>query len=134
MVLYTDKRNAIVLHHIPVHQVLAACGTMNLPSTNRYPRPALSPLTLAPLQIEYSRQKMDIDARQLKALVSGLRPNSTYEFRVTCMERSDGGTRHRVVARTAPLVLDKKPRLEIDVDPDSALTISFPPVESKDIK
>ena len=77
---------------------------------------------------------MEIDARQLKALVSGLRPNTTYEFRVTCMERSDGATRHRVAARTAPLMLEKKPRLEIDVDPDSALTISFPPVESKDIK
>ncbi|CAL8309799.1 unnamed protein product [Lota lota] len=84
--------------------------------------------------IEYSRQKMDIDARQLKALVSGLRPNSTYEFRVTCMESLDGGTRHRVVARTAPVMLAKKPKLDIDLEPDSALTISFPPVESKDIK
>ncbi|KAG7277212.1 hypothetical protein CRUP_018866 [Coryphaenoides rupestris] len=87
--------------------------------------------------IEYSRQKMDIDARQLKALVSGLRPNSTYEFRVSCMEGAGadgGGARHRVAARTAPLILAKKPKLDIDLEPDSALTISFPPVESRDIK
>ncbi|KAJ3600065.1 hypothetical protein NHX12_034017, partial [Muraenolepis orangiensis] len=84
--------------------------------------------------IEYNRHKIDIDARQLKALVSGLRPNSTYEFRVTCMESVDGGTRHRVAARTAPLMLAKKPKLDIDPEPDSALTISFLPVENKDFK
>jgi len=89
------------------------------------------------LQIEYSRQKMDIDARQLEALVSGLRPNTTYEFRVSCVDGTGadgGGARHRVAARTAPLILAKKPKLDIDLEPDSALTISFPPVESRDIK
>uniref|UniRef100_A0A8C5DMW9 protein-tyrosine-phosphatase n=1 Tax=Gouania willdenowi TaxID=441366 RepID=A0A8C5DMW9_GOUWI len=63
--------------------------------------------------IEYNRQKMDIDARKLKALISGLRHNTTYEFRVTCQESMSGGPSHRVVARTAPLLLVKKPRLDI---------------------
>ncbi|KAJ0032563.1 hypothetical protein NQD34_002644 [Periophthalmus magnuspinnatus] len=84
-------------------------------------------------QIEYNRQKMDVDARQMRVLVTGLRPNSTYEFRVTCQESVDGGPRHRVVARTAPMLL-KKPKLDIYAEADNMLTMSFPPVESKDIK
>uniref|UniRef100_A0A8C6Q452 protein-tyrosine-phosphatase n=1 Tax=Nothobranchius furzeri TaxID=105023 RepID=A0A8C6Q452_NOTFU len=63
--------------------------------------------------IEYNRQKMDVDARQLKMFITGLRPNTTYEFRVTCQESMDGGPRHRVVARTAPHILVKKPKLDI---------------------
>uniref|UniRef100_A0A4W6D616 protein-tyrosine-phosphatase n=1 Tax=Lates calcarifer TaxID=8187 RepID=A0A4W6D616_LATCA len=60
--------------------------------------------------IEYNRQKMDVDARQMRVLVTGLRHNTTYEFRVTCQESMDGGPRHRVVARTAPLILVRKPK------------------------
>ncbi|XP_053700682.1 receptor-type tyrosine-protein phosphatase S isoform X14 [Synchiropus splendidus] len=84
--------------------------------------------------IEYNRQKMEVDATQLRVLVTGLRHNSTYEFRVTCQESMDGGTRHRVVARTAPLMLMKKPKLDIYAEPDNMLTMSFPPVDSKDVK
>uniref|UniRef100_A0A673CMA8 protein-tyrosine-phosphatase n=1 Tax=Sphaeramia orbicularis TaxID=375764 RepID=A0A673CMA8_9TELE len=62
--------------------------------------------------IEYNRQKMDVDARQMRVLVTGLRHNTTYEFRVACQESMDGGPRHRVVARTAPLILVKKPKLD----------------------
>uniref|UniRef100_A0A8C5DMZ1 protein-tyrosine-phosphatase n=1 Tax=Gouania willdenowi TaxID=441366 RepID=A0A8C5DMZ1_GOUWI len=83
--------------------------------------------------IEYNRQKMDIDARKLKALISGLRHNTTYEFRVTCQESMSGGPSHRVVARTAPLLLVKKPRLDIYAEPDNMLTMSFPAFESKDV-
>ncbi|XP_071200697.1 receptor-type tyrosine-protein phosphatase S-like isoform X8 [Salvelinus alpinus] len=84
--------------------------------------------------IEYNRQKMDVDARLTKALVTSLRPNTTYEFRVTCQENTEGGPRHRVVARTAPPILVKKPRLELYSEPDNILTMGFTPVESKDIK
>uniref|UniRef100_A0A3P8WEX5 protein-tyrosine-phosphatase n=1 Tax=Cynoglossus semilaevis TaxID=244447 RepID=A0A3P8WEX5_CYNSE len=66
--------------------------------------------------IEYNRQKMDVDARQLRVLITGLRHNTTYEFRVTCQESMDGGPRHRVVARTAPLILLKKPKLDLFAD------------------
>uniref|UniRef100_A0A3P9CZ45 protein-tyrosine-phosphatase n=1 Tax=Maylandia zebra TaxID=106582 RepID=A0A3P9CZ45_9CICH len=63
--------------------------------------------------IEYNRQKMDVDARQLKVFVTGLRPNTTYEFTVICQESINGGQRHRVIARTAPLMLIRKPKLDI---------------------
>ncbi|KAF7202497.1 transcript variant X3 [Nothobranchius furzeri] len=84
--------------------------------------------------IEYNRQKMDVDARQLKMFITGLRPNTTYEFRVTCQESMDGGPRHRVVARTAPHILVKKPKLDIYAEPENILTMSFPPVSTKDVK
>ncbi|XP_045082476.1 receptor-type tyrosine-protein phosphatase S isoform X15 [Coregonus clupeaformis] len=84
--------------------------------------------------IEYNRQKMDVDARLTKALVTSLRPNTTYEFRVTCQENTEGGPRHRVVARTAPPILVKKPKLDLYSEPDNILTMGFAPVESKDIK
>ncbi|XP_061540305.1 receptor-type tyrosine-protein phosphatase S isoform X4 [Phycodurus eques] len=84
--------------------------------------------------IEYNGQKMDVDARKLKVIVTGLRHNTTYEFRVTCQESMDGGPRHRVVARTAPLILVKKPKLDIYAEPNNILTMSFPPVNGKDVK
>lgn len=56
-------------------------------------------------QIEYNRQKVDIDARMTKALITNLRPNVTYEFRITCQESSDGGPKHKLIARTAPPIL-----------------------------
>ncbi|CAB1433282.1 unnamed protein product [Pleuronectes platessa] len=84
--------------------------------------------------IEYNRQKMDVDARLMRVLVTGLRHNTTYEFRVTCQESMDGGPRHRVVARTAPLILVKKPKMDIYADPENLLTMSFPPVDTQDIK
>uniref|UniRef100_A0A3Q1CN66 protein-tyrosine-phosphatase n=1 Tax=Amphiprion ocellaris TaxID=80972 RepID=A0A3Q1CN66_AMPOC len=67
----------------------------------------------SPYKCTYNRQKMDVDARQMRVLITGLRHNTTYEFRVTCQESMDGGPRHRVVARTAPLILVKKPKLDI---------------------
>ncbi|XP_047230414.1 receptor-type tyrosine-protein phosphatase S isoform X13 [Girardinichthys multiradiatus] len=84
--------------------------------------------------IEYNRQKMDVDARKLKAYITGLRHNNTYEFRVTCQESIEGGPRHRVVARTAPLMLVKKPKLDIYAEPENILTMSFPPLNSRDVK
>ena len=77
---------------------------------------------------------MDVDARQMRVLVTGLRHNTTYEFRVTCQESMDGGPRHRVVARTAPFLLVKKPKLDIYAEPDNMLTMSFSPVDTKDVK
>uniref|UniRef100_A0A3P8S1Q5 protein-tyrosine-phosphatase n=1 Tax=Amphiprion percula TaxID=161767 RepID=A0A3P8S1Q5_AMPPE len=70
----------------------------------------------SPYKCTYNRQKMDVDARQMRVLITGLRHNTTYEFRVTCQESMDGGPRHRVVARTAPLILVKKPKLDIYAD------------------
>uniref|UniRef100_A0A3Q0RRF8 protein-tyrosine-phosphatase n=1 Tax=Amphilophus citrinellus TaxID=61819 RepID=A0A3Q0RRF8_AMPCI len=84
--------------------------------------------------IEYNRQKMDVDARQLRVLITGLRHNATYEFTVTCQESMDGGQRHRVTARTAPFILNKKPKLDIYINSDNVVTMSFPPIDGKDVK
>ncbi|XP_061594497.1 receptor-type tyrosine-protein phosphatase S isoform X2 [Cololabis saira] len=84
--------------------------------------------------IEYLRQKMDVDARQMRAFITGLRHNTTYDFKVTCQESIHGGPRHRVVARTAPLLLVKKPKLDLYGDAENRFTMSFPPVNSKDVK
>ncbi|XP_048038145.1 receptor-type tyrosine-protein phosphatase S isoform X45 [Megalobrama amblycephala] len=83
--------------------------------------------------IEYNRQKVDIDARMTKTLITNLRPNVTYEFRITCQDSSDGGPKHKLIARTAPPILVRKPELDLKREPDSTLTIVFPPMENKDL-
>ncbi|KAK3533292.1 hypothetical protein QTP70_014300 [Hemibagrus guttatus] len=82
--------------------------------------------------IEYNRQKVDIDARMTKALITNLRANSTYEFRITCMDSGDGGPRHRLVARTAPSILNSKPELDVRREPDNTVTIILPQLETRD--
>ncbi|XP_015228535.1 PREDICTED: receptor-type tyrosine-protein phosphatase S-like isoform X3 [Cyprinodon variegatus] len=84
--------------------------------------------------IEYNRLKMDVDARKLKAYITGLRHNSTYEFKVTCQESTEGGPRHRVVARTAPSIQVRKPKLDIYAEPENILTMTFQPPHSRDVK
>ncbi|XP_051550634.1 receptor-type tyrosine-protein phosphatase S-like isoform X8 [Myxocyprinus asiaticus] len=83
--------------------------------------------------IEYNRQKVAVDARMTKTLISNLRPNTTYEFRITCQENSEGGPKHKLVARTAPPILIRKPELDLKREPDSTLAILFPPLETKDM-
>ncbi|XP_061093976.1 receptor-type tyrosine-protein phosphatase S-like isoform X2 [Conger conger] len=83
--------------------------------------------------IEYNRLKVDVDAKQTKALITNLKANNTYDFRITCQDQTTGGLRHRVVARTAPPILVKKPELEQNREPDSSLTITFPALETKEM-
>ncbi|TRY60380.1 hypothetical protein DNTS_025785 [Danionella cerebrum] len=83
--------------------------------------------------IEYYHQKVSVEARMTKALITNLRPNTTYEFRITCQESSDGGPKHKLIARTAPPILVRKPELDLKREPDNTLTIVFPPLESKDL-
>ncbi|XP_051979720.1 receptor-type tyrosine-protein phosphatase S-like isoform X5 [Xyrauchen texanus] len=83
--------------------------------------------------IEYNRQKVAVDARMTKTLITNLRPNTTYEFRITCQESSEGGPKHKLVARTAPPILVRKPELDQKREPDNTLTILFPLLETKDM-
>ena len=121
-----------------LHLRFCVCLPFIHPSSHPTIHPSVSPSILSPIhpstQIEYNRQKMDVDARLTKALVSNLRPNTTYEFGVTCQENTEGGARHRVVTKTAPAILVKKPKLDIYTEPEHTLTMVFPPVEGKDIK
>ncbi|XP_047661242.1 receptor-type tyrosine-protein phosphatase S isoform X32 [Tachysurus fulvidraco] len=82
--------------------------------------------------IEYHRQKVDIDARMTKALITNLRANSTYEFRITCLDSGEGGPRHRLVARTAPSILNSKPELDVRKEPDNTVTVILPQLETRD--
>uniref|UniRef100_A0A672PXA3 protein-tyrosine-phosphatase n=1 Tax=Sinocyclocheilus grahami TaxID=75366 RepID=A0A672PXA3_SINGR len=100
-------------------------------SDSRFPYRCMVSKLMNP--IEYHRQKVDIDARMTKALITNLRPNSTYEFRITCQESSDGGPKHKLIARTAPPILVRKPELDLKREPDSTLTIVFPLLESKEL-
>uniref|UniRef100_A0A3P9LBX2 protein-tyrosine-phosphatase n=1 Tax=Oryzias latipes TaxID=8090 RepID=A0A3P9LBX2_ORYLA len=81
--------------------------------------------------IEYAHQKKDVDARELKAFIKGLRHNTTYEFKVTCQESTNSGPQHRVTARTAPLLQIKKPTVS---ERENVLMMSFSPVNTKDVK
>ncbi|XP_037401430.1 receptor-type tyrosine-protein phosphatase S isoform X17 [Pygocentrus nattereri] len=83
--------------------------------------------------IDYSRQKVDIDARMTKALITNLRPNTTYEFHIACPDSSDGGPRLRAAARTAPSILVNKPELDMRREPDNTVTIILPPLETRDM-
>lgn len=85
-------------------------------------------------QIEYNRQKMVVDAKRMRVLINGLKHNTSYNFTVTCQESTDGGPRHRVTAKTAPFIVLKKPKLDIYAKPENMLTMSFSPVDVKDVR
>ncbi|XP_041086570.1 receptor-type tyrosine-protein phosphatase S-like isoform X20 [Polyodon spathula] len=80
-------------------------------------------------KIEYNGQSVDVDARATKALITNLRPNTTYNFKMTSGEDNMGGLRHKVLTRTAPAVLVTKPTLNRKPDTDSTLTILLPSLE-----
>ncbi|XP_029104983.1 receptor-type tyrosine-protein phosphatase S-like isoform X30 [Scleropages formosus] len=83
-------------------------------------------------KVEYSRQKMDVDARLRKALITGLRPNTTYDFKITSPEGNMGDLRHRIHAKTAPPIVVKKPELDHNRESDPRITMIFPPVDIHD--
>ncbi|KAG7456890.1 hypothetical protein MATL_G00240710 [Megalops atlanticus] len=83
--------------------------------------------------VEYSRQKIDVDARLRKALLTNLRPNTTYDFKITSPEGNLGGLRHRIHAKTAPPILSKKPELDHNHDVEPTLTLILPPLEKRDL-
>lgn len=77
---------------------------------------------------------MVIDAKKMRVLINGLRHNTSYNFTVTCQESTNGGPRHRVTAKTAPLIMLKKPKLDIHTKPDNTIVMSFSPVDVKDVR
>ncbi|XP_066552443.1 receptor-type tyrosine-protein phosphatase S isoform X4 [Amia ocellicauda] len=83
--------------------------------------------------IEYNRQKLEVDARVTKALITNLRPNTTYDFKMTSQEDNIGGLRHKVQAKTAPSILVNKPVIDNNRDSERTLTIMFPSLENRDM-
>lgn len=84
-------------------------------------------------QIEYNRKKVETDARMTKILITSLMPNSTYEFYVSCPNGTEGGPKHRLVARTAPSILVSKPELDMRREPDNTVTIILPPLVTREV-
>uniref|UniRef100_A0A8C4I444 protein-tyrosine-phosphatase n=1 Tax=Dicentrarchus labrax TaxID=13489 RepID=A0A8C4I444_DICLA len=60
-------------------------------------------LTLPIPQVEYNRQKMEVDARLRKAVIPNLQPDTSYDFKITAPEGNMGGLRHRISAKTSSL-------------------------------
>ncbi|XP_076847753.1 LOW QUALITY PROTEIN: receptor-type tyrosine-protein phosphatase S [Brachyhypopomus gauderio] len=83
--------------------------------------------------IEYNRQKVDVDARATRALITNLRPNSTYEFRVSCQENADGCPRHRLLARTAPPIPLGRPEPDRRRESENMPVFTLPPLEARDM-
>uniref|UniRef100_A0A8D3DK47 protein-tyrosine-phosphatase n=1 Tax=Scophthalmus maximus TaxID=52904 RepID=A0A8D3DK47_SCOMX len=54
------------------------------------------------LQVEYNRQKVEVDARLRKAVIPNLQPDTSYDFKITAPEGNMGGLRHRITAKTSP--------------------------------
>src|SRR4029434_10945380 len=82
---------------------------------------------------KYNRQKMDVDARQMKTQVGRLQPNTSYEFRMSCQDSGEGAQQHRVQTRTSPPIQMKRPEFDMEREPASTLTIILPPLVVKDI-
>lgn len=77
---------------------------------------------------------MVVDAKRMRVLINGLKHNTSYNFTVTCQESTDGVPRYRVTARTAPFIALKKPKLDIYTKQENMFTMSFSPVDVKDVR
>uniref|UniRef100_A0A8C2GEF8 protein-tyrosine-phosphatase n=1 Tax=Cyprinus carpio TaxID=7962 RepID=A0A8C2GEF8_CYPCA len=59
-------------------------------------------------QVEYNRQKMEVDARLRKAVIPNLQPDTSYDFKITSPGGNMGGLRHRIHAKTSPPILIRR--------------------------
>uniref|UniRef100_A0A8C4TN33 protein-tyrosine-phosphatase n=1 Tax=Erpetoichthys calabaricus TaxID=27687 RepID=A0A8C4TN33_ERPCA len=81
-------------------------------------------------KIEYNGHSVDVDARATKALITNLRPNTTYSFKMIIGENNMGGLRHNIQVRTAPQILASKPVLNRKIDGDGSINIVLPSLET----
>ncbi|XP_039623041.1 LOW QUALITY PROTEIN: receptor-type tyrosine-protein phosphatase S [Polypterus senegalus] len=81
-------------------------------------------------KIEYNGHSVDVDARATKALITNLRPNTTYSFKMIIGENNMGGLRHNIQVRTAPQILTSKPVLNRKIDGDGSINIVLPSLET----
>lgn len=90
-------------------------------------------LTLTPpvLQVEYNRQKMEVDARLRKAVIPNLQPDTSYDFKITAPEGNMGGLRHRISAKTSPPITIRRPEIDHTRDTETTVTIILPSLENR---
>uniref|UniRef100_A0A4W5PAY9 protein-tyrosine-phosphatase n=1 Tax=Hucho hucho TaxID=62062 RepID=A0A4W5PAY9_9TELE len=70
------------------------------------------PLLSYSSQVEYNRQKMEVDARLRKAVIPNLQPDTDYDFKITSSEGNMGGLRHRIHAKTSPPIAIRRPEID----------------------
>uniref|UniRef100_A0A673H1W1 protein-tyrosine-phosphatase n=1 Tax=Sinocyclocheilus rhinocerous TaxID=307959 RepID=A0A673H1W1_9TELE len=82
-------------------------------------------------QVEYNRQKMDVDARLRKAVIPNLQPDTSYDFKITSPEGNMGGLRHRIHAKTSPPILIRRPEVDHTRETEATVTIILPSLDTR---
>ncbi|XP_041848312.1 receptor-type tyrosine-protein phosphatase S-like isoform X2 [Melanotaenia boesemani] len=80
--------------------------------------------------VEYNRQKMEVDARLRKAVIPNLQPDTSYDFKITAPEGNMGGLRHRITAKTSPLISIRRPEIDHTRETETTVTIILPSMET----
>ncbi|XP_014911097.1 receptor-type tyrosine-protein phosphatase S isoform X2 [Poecilia latipinna] len=82
--------------------------------------------------VEYSRQKMEVDARLKKAVIPNLQPDTSYDFKITAPEGNMGGLRHRITAKTSPPITIRRPEIDQSRrETEATVTIILPLLETR---
>uniref|UniRef100_A0A8C1V2P6 protein-tyrosine-phosphatase n=1 Tax=Cyprinus carpio TaxID=7962 RepID=A0A8C1V2P6_CYPCA len=92
-------------------------------SSAPYQSPADLIVLLSVSQVEYNRQKMEVDARLRKAVIPNLQPDTSYDFKITSPEGNMGGLRHRIHAKTSPPILIRRPEVDHTRETEATVTI-----------
>lgn len=82
-------------------------------------------------QVEYNRQKMEVDARLRKAVIPNLQPDTSYDFKITSPEGNMGGLRHRIHAKTSPPILIRRPEVDHTRETEATVTIILPSLDTR---
>lgn len=82
-------------------------------------------------QVEYNRQKMEVDARLRKAVIPNLQPDTGYDFKITAPVGNMGGLRHRITAKTSPPITIRRPEIDHSRDTETTVTIILPSLETR---
>ncbi|CAJ1072016.1 receptor-type tyrosine-protein phosphatase S-like isoform X19 [Xyrichtys novacula] len=81
--------------------------------------------------VEYNRQKVEVDARLKKAVITNLQPDTGYDFKITAPEGNMGGLRHRISAKTSPPITIRRPEIDHTRDTETTVTIILPSLENR---
>ncbi|XP_061588039.1 receptor-type tyrosine-protein phosphatase S-like isoform X10 [Cololabis saira] len=81
--------------------------------------------------VEYNRERMEVDARLKKAVITNLRPDTSYDFKITAPEGNMGGLRHRITAKTSPPIAIRRPEIDHTRETETTVTIILPSLETR---
>uniref|UniRef100_A0A4W5PRE8 protein-tyrosine-phosphatase n=1 Tax=Hucho hucho TaxID=62062 RepID=A0A4W5PRE8_9TELE len=81
--------------------------------------------------VSYNHQKMEVDARLRKAVIPNLQPDTDYDFKITSPEGNMGRLRHRILAKTSPLIGIRRPEIDHTRDTETTITIILPSLENR---